>query len=1004
MKMTNLALVAATMAIAAAARADNYWYGQTDGDASKAANWFNSNQKEGHFVSSEKSIFSYGDATKAGFWTTRTVDFSSLTDSLGQLVLANGTDEAYKLSFTGGATVAGLSLGDNGQYSSYDGWLALSAGTWNVGDSVNIGAKGKTGRLDVLANAVVSQTAGDIMLGTDNSASVGYLSVADASVSAVYDLKIGHYQGTAGEADVTGASQVSVKNVRVGNGKNTTAGLSVKGTSALASRGTFTIANGDGSKGSVVIDGGSIEISSGLYIARGDSSGGANAAATLAVTNGTIKAASMQNGYSAGSESMVTVGPGGLVDITGTAQLAWGGGIKGEIDVDGGTFKARQLDMGYYANNDSVNSKAAVAVANGGVLDITGDVLFGNLQGNKSEPNTLTLSNGGTAVVSRVYWQNGKTQNTGDKLVFDGGVLKARAANAEFISKSDSLTVEVTAKGGEIYSDYAVTVKAALTGTGTLVKSGSGTMTLESAPTCGIRIDGGTVVIPDNSTLPGKVTIGSGVVYSYNSAVDYQGGIEIEEGGYLVVSATGETSLTGITGATAQNIIVRTGDAGKVGSVSVDGTTVTITVADGTVTTTTWIGGANDQWQTAANWTHGVPTADAQTEMTVEFISDATVYHDGDCWAKTMKLNGHKVIFTPVSNTRRGLKLGGFAENDTGRLVIYATKLQGLGGTSDSNLKTLEVPEGVTLEIGNGMYNILSDSWGTIWVRGKVVMQENSELRLEYCVDLLGGVEGNGTITVDRGASNRTVGGRAQYTRYLGGDWSRFDGTYHSGVNNGTYEKTRFEASASIANQAKWIIDGDIVLGFETTATTEIAFNDLVLTNGCTLTSPCKLQLADCTIGNAVNFGDGISVDVSGGKLTFVEAAEGAESSGTIANLTIASDGIVAGTNAVAITSLTVEGSVAGPGTKLTNVATANVDGAKVVIEDSSALTAGMKYDLITAKTLSGTPEVYAVDSEGNHVAASNGKPKNWWLAKARSDVLRLAEGNPNGGLAIIIR
>jgi len=39
-----------------------------------------------------------------------------------------------------------------------------------------------------------------------------------------------------------------------------------------------------------------------------------------------------------------------------------------------------------------------------------------------------------------------------------------------------------------------------------------------------------------------------------------------------------------------------------------------------------------------------------------------------------------------------------------------------------------------------------------------------------------------------------------------------------------------------------------------------------------------------------------------------------------------------------------------------------------------------------------------------NDVEASNGKPKNWWLAKARNDVLRLYEGNPNAGLAIIFR
>ena len=70
---------------------------------------------------------------------------------------------------------------------------------------------------------------------------------------------------------------------------------------------------------------------------------------------------------------------------------------------------------------------------------------------------------------------------------------------------------------------------------------------------------------------------------------------------------------------------------------------------------------------------------------------------------------------------------------------------------------------------------------------------------------------------------------------------------------------------------------------------------------------------------------------------------------------------------------------------------------------ESTATIAGYVTTTGTA-TLSGTPEAYAVDSEGNKVAASNGKAKNWWLAKSRGGVLRLTEGNPNAGLAIIFR
>ena len=85
------------------------------------------------------------------------------------------------------------------------------------------------------------------------------------------------------------------------------------------------------------------------------------------------------------------------------------------------------------------------------------------------------------------------------------------------------------------------------------------------------------------------------------------------------------------------------------------------------------------------------------------------------------------------------------------------------------------------------------------------------------------------------------------------------------------------------------------------------------------------------------------------------------------------------------------------------NATTAAIDGVKVLVADATALAAGTTYSLVSATALAGTPEVYAVDSEGNHVSASNGKAKNWWLAKARGGVLRLTEGNPNVGMTVVI-
>ena len=128
------------------------------------------------------------------------------------------------------------------------------------------------------------------------------------------------------------------------------------------------------------------------------------------------------------------------------------------------------------------------------------------------------------------------------------------------------------------------------------------------------------------------------------------------------------------------------------------------------------------------------------------------------------------------------------------------------------------------------------------------------------------------------------------------------------------------------------------------------------------------------------------------------------------ATVTVDDGAVVSGTNTVSISSLTLaDGAyIAGPGTKLTNIGTATFqgsDGAKV-LADAADLATGTKYTLIeTTGGITGAPYWAAVDATGADVPASNGKAKEWWLVNVRSGKnLVLKEGNPNVGLAIVVR
>ncbi len=476
-----------------------------------------------------------------------------------------------------------------------------------------------------------------------------------------------------------------------------------------------------------------------------------------------------------------------------------------------------------------------------------------------------------------------------------------------------------------------------------------------------------------------ELTVSSLVAWDdYHAAAQ---NVIVEEDGAILVDATDKASGGTVTlptnvtlpqGADASDYFVIKTGAATTETFNGDGT-VTIAAVAG-VASTTWACVGSGDWATAGNWTHGVPSGD----VAANFKSDASATLAAAATVKTLDLNGHAVTLTGSE-----IVIDSFDSAEAGVLKLknVVVKSNGVNG----NRRDLDIPAGISIVIladGNNA-STFHDNYGDVNVRAPLVFEEGARLVMNYKTPLLGGASGRGVISAASGNDERI----------FAGDWSAFTGeVFGFNANKKAVFADEFATSNSTWSIYSAEVRGSVSLGVVNFATDA----DCVLSVASGVDA---VALAGGSIGANVTIPEGLAFNKTGtGTLTL----DGC----TLAALTVSEGTIAAGASAPTVDTLTMAaGSYVVANTTATiNATTAAIDGVKVLVDDATALAAGEKYDLVSAPALSGTPEVYAVDSEGNHVAASNGKAKNWWLAKARGGVLRLAEGNPNAGMAVFIR
>ena len=223
------------------------------------------------------------------------------------------------------------------------------------------------------------------------------------------------------------------------------------------------------------------------------------------------------------------------VDLGGALDL--GGNGNGFVNVGGGnTFVRGNIQVGQ--NSGST-----------GTLTLTGGNLttFGliSLAPNAGATGTVNLNGG-------VLTTRGLTRGPGTSAFnFGGGTLRAGVPFAS------DVPLAVGAGGGTIdTANYRVQLGGALTGVGNLLKTGTGTLILDSSASSlggGLTVNGGTVAIRDSNALgTGAITVnGSGL--SFNSQPGLFEGRLWSPGGWCVADPNPSTSV---------QLVTRWGNAG----------------------------------------------------------------------------------------------------------------------------------------------------------------------------------------------------------------------------------------------------------------------------------------------------------------------------------------------------------------------------------------------------------------------------------------------------------
>lgn len=483
--------------------------------------------------------------------TTNSIDLGYFGGASGSLTLND--DARVNVA---DVTYIGKSVGSSGTVN-------MTGGTWANADSLRIAWEGNgefsasgnsvitafdaflgsgndaTGLLDLSGNASFSLDEGFSLGRNGSNATVNLQDHAQLNTGSV---TFGENASGGGQANITGGTWTNTGLIGLGN--RAAASMEISGTGTVETE-TFFVGILNGASQLTIGAGGILEIADTLSLGRDETGQGnlamtggslsalhaylgtfGNSQGTATITDGSFSAAgNVSLGHHAEAEgsveisgvgSSLTAGNRIYVGNSGTGSLTASDGATLDIGVghflfigtEAGSVGTAVLETG--ATLDNASSATVVGRAGTGSLSIDSSAFLRNDRtivaeiGDAEGMLNLTGSAGarGRLVSSTIRTVS---ENTTRKVNFDGGVFEARENNSELFANFNTGEVEIH-DGGAYLDSASFTVATAasfagFSGSGTLHKEGSGTLTLN-----GLNAHGGTIVSEGSLIVEGEVT------------------------------------------------------------------------------------------------------------------------------------------------------------------------------------------------------------------------------------------------------------------------------------------------------------------------------------------------------------------------------------------------------------------------------------------------------------------------------------------------------------------
>ena len=502
------------------------WNGSTSSDWNTTTNWsFGAVPADNAVINTTTPNIAKITAALAA--TPLDILIGSGTSVTGRLdhvsgAAANAANRSMILGNTGGGSSGTFNLADTSSagggvsgFAQGSGSMTIGGGPSNNGNLIAGDFAGSTGTVNVNTSGSLVVT-NDIFIGRGSSTAVGVMNLENGAVTAGAVgngcwVAFGRSGGN-GTLNMSGGSIISYGSMYFPRDSGSTGLCNMSGGTLDCRDGTFAVA--DGGTGTFNMTGGTIQTNGREFWVGNWGGGGGNGSFNFSA--GSINVGSwVAIGRDGGTGNFNMTG--GTFTKTGNGtQFIVGASGPGTMTQSAGLVDVQQ---GYTWVGEAGGATTATYTISG-----TAEFRSSLISVGPESPNATLNLNGGTVRTRKFLGSrdenSGATSGTGT-VNFNGSQIIATASNTDFIATS--LDNAVIGTGGLLVNSNSFTlgVPKALSGTGGVVKSGAGKLSLTGLNTYGgsNTVNAGELVLSSSGSGTGDITLADGTAVGVSASL-----------------------------------------------------------------------------------------------------------------------------------------------------------------------------------------------------------------------------------------------------------------------------------------------------------------------------------------------------------------------------------------------------------------------------------------------------------------------------------------------------